>query len=139
LTINGIWLSGVGRLPKMGQSPFARTYGDEQTARGLARLSGVDREPAPVEAVTQWEPGRDNLMVLTDLVSPILNADPFHWCETIQGMDRDMAPIVSELQRNKQAELLLYPCNGQVYRLTSNSLLRFWRRPKNLTDHLVET
>ena len=138
LTINGIWMSGVGRLPKLGQSLFARVFGDERTVHGLARLSGIDFEPAPDEGESLWGQEGDSLMVMSDLIPTILHADPFHWCEVIQGVDQRMTPVVSELQRNKQAELLIYPCNGRVYRLTTNSLRRFWRRPKKLTEYFVE-
>lgn len=138
LTINGIWLSGVGRLPTMGQCPFAKVMGDERSARGLARLAHIEIEPVPGEGETLWNPSGDNLMVLTDLVQPVLDADPIAWREAIQRVEQMAVSAIAELQRNKQAELLIYPCNGQAYHVTHQSLRRFWRRSKKLTEHFEE-
>ncbi|MEN8177676.1 MAG: hypothetical protein ABFS39_03560 [Pseudomonadota bacterium] len=131
LTINGLWLSGIGQLPEVKQSRFDKVCGDDPTAVGMARLAKVQTEPVAVHELPCKE-GEENLMVLTDLVSPVLNADPYRWSDAITVLDRRIGLLADGLQRIKKSQLVLYPCNGDSYRVTAGLLRRFWLRTKKL-------
>lgn len=132
LTINGLWLSGVGNLPAVKPSRFDKVYSNDPTAVGLARLAKVQVEPVSTQVLACKE-GEENLLVLTDLVSPVLNVDPYRWSEAVTLLDQRAVSLAGELQRNKHCELVIYPCNGDSFRLTAGSLRRFWRRPRKIT------
>ncbi len=135
LTINGIWLSGAGKLPLVKQSRFTRVYSDDPTAQGLARLAKVEVEPLHTEELS-WAAGEENLLVLTDLVSAVLHADPYRWCAELDSLEQRVSLLVDKLQRIKQSQLVLYPCDGDCYLVGARSLRRFWRRIRKLSTLL---
>lgn len=133
VTINGIWLSGLGRLPELKASGFARVQSDDMTAAGLASLAGIGNASLH-EQLSPWTKGEENLMVLTDLVSPVLNADPYRWSDAVMQLDRKIEPVVQGMHGIKRGQLLIYPCNGERFRTTPGGLLRFWRAVKPLSN-----
>ncbi|MDJ0808242.1 MAG: hypothetical protein QNJ78_15600 [Gammaproteobacteria bacterium] len=132
LSINGIWLSGIGRLPEVNQCRFASVHSDDPTAVGLARLSRVPAQPVDAAALA-WSAGDEILMVLTDLLSPVLNVDPYRWSENVQLLENRIGSLIEQLRREKKREWVLYPCNGEKYAITAGALRRFWRRNKSIT------
>ncbi len=138
LTVNGIWMSGVGRLPEVKQSRFEKVYSEDPTAKGLAGLAGVEVEPVADDG-SPWAECEETLMVLTDLVSPLLNADPSCWSEVLSNLEQKIGLLAEDLQRIKKSQLVLYPCNGDCYEVTAGSLRQFWRRTKKTAsaDYLM--
>jgi len=136
LTINGIWLSGTGRLPESVPVAYAYVFAENQTAIGLAMLAGVPQDPIPDALEDAWRAGQETILLLTDLVSPVLNADAVRWSELLQILNGNVQRLLEAMKKMPQAELRLYPCNGECHWATAGSLHRFWRRTKKIQDML---
>jgi hypothetical protein len=137
LTINGIWLSGVGTLPEISPGIDFMIFTDEPAACGLARLAGLSIAPPAIPPAHAWAAGKQVLILWTELLAPVLHADLYHWAEALQKLEQRMTGLVDGLAQYRQSCLELYPCNGECYRLTAANLWRFWRRPRKMSHYLV--
>lgn len=133
LSINGLWLSGVGYLPEVGPVAYRKVYADDPLALGLAKIVDVPTAAVPDDYATLWEEGEESLLVLTGLVAPVLNADPVRWAEGMQALEGKLESLIKRMPRlEKNSCVQLYPCNGQCYSITPGSWRRFWRRLKKI-------
>lgn len=133
LTINGIWLSGVGKVPAIASGGYRKVFAEEPAALGLAQIAGV--WSAPVTEFV-WPAGEECLLVLTDLVAPILHADPYAWAEALQELEIKLAGLLGSMPSRRQSCLEIYPCNGGSYTLTTSTLRRFWRRTRKFPAYM---
>lgn len=126
LPVNGLWLSGAGRLPACFEFPFDRLYADHPLARGMAIVGGIDSG-----RVADWEPvvaDARSLLVYDRLLRPMWRADPLDWAEALEAFDAWLAGPLGALEGKQIDQLSICPCNGHRYRLTRPGLRRFWRR-----------
>ena len=129
VSINGLWLSGVGYLPEVTPVAYRKVYADDPLARGLAKIVDVPTAAVSDDYAAAWEEGEENLLVLTGLVAPVLNVDPVRWAEGMQALEGKLESLINRMPRIKKYPCLhLYPCNGQCYSITPGSWRRFWRR-----------
>jgi len=127
-SINGIWLSGGGRLPIATRSrlQFSQCYGDCILLKGLAELSAVASEQAvPVEVQ------ENSLLVIKDLHRSLLDADVSAWLGQLEVFERRLERLTK-----LGADLVLYPCNGQSYQYRPVHKLQFWRLKKSFWRQL---
>ncbi len=126
LPVNGLWVSGAGRLPERFVFPYDRLFADHPLPRGMARVGGV--VPAPL---ADWEPenGEGRALLVDDrLLRPVWRADPYDWTEALAAFDAWLAGPLRALSEKRLERLDIYPCNGARYRLDRRALRRFWRR-----------
>ena len=133
LTINGIWISGVGKLPVISPGKYSVVFTEEPAALGLAQLA--DLRIAPL-AEFVWSAGEKSLAVLTDLVGPVWHADPYAWAEALRKLEPRLTGLIDSMPDHKQGCLELYPCNGESFTLTRSTQRRFWRRTRKVTAYM---
>ncbi len=136
LTINGLWLSGVGTLPSLEKAPFERVFGEDPTCRGLAQLAGIQPQVIPDNLADAWSGEGEVLLSVTNLLPPVLNADPFHWAEQLARLDGKLQRLIGSLNGQQNARLHVYPCNGKRYTLRKTHRYRFWRHSRPIADLL---
>ncbi len=135
-TINGLWFSGVGLLPSLKSIPFERIIGDDPSSRGLALLAGMQPQTIPENIADVWLSEGETVLTVTDLLSPVLNADPIRWVEQLAALDEKLQQLTESLKARKNARILIYPCNGKRYTLQKKHRYRFWRRSRPLAGLL---
>ncbi|MBL3527600.1 MAG: hypothetical protein JMN27_08720 [gamma proteobacterium endosymbiont of Lamellibrachia anaximandri] len=136
LTINGLWLSGVGFLPSLKSILFERIIGDDPCSRGLALLAGMQPQAIPENIADVWLPEGETLLTVTDLLSPVLNTDSLRWVEQLAALDNKLQQLTESLKTRKNARIHIYPCNGKSYTLQKKHRYRFWRRSRPLAGLL---
>jgi hypothetical protein len=136
LSVNGIWLSGVGRLPDPIRCHWDRVYSEDPTALGLAKLANVECLSTTDNLPQAWNRSGNSLMVTTELLSPLLVGDLEHWIRQLQSLESDLAPLAKAMGRLGSGELWLHPCNGRSYRLTPVLLRKFWKRRQAFSCYL---
>jgi hypothetical protein len=137
LTINAVWLSGSGKLPRLSAGASFEVMANELNALGLAQIAGLTITPMPGADADIWSADGTCLMVWMDLLAPVLHGDPFAWVEAMHAMEIRLQGLVEALRSRGQGCLELLPCNGEVFAVTPWMLRRFWRRSKKMPDYLV--
>ena len=134
--INGLWFSGGGRLSKIHSSPFIYVQTDDAMARGLAVMSDTPVSGFTSDVPEMTEAEGAGLVVYSKLQRTTWRADPFDWSEGVAEFEAWLMPLVDRLRKKQIDEILLYPCNGDCYRVTAGALRRFWRRRKPFSHWL---
>jgi hypothetical protein len=134
--INGLWLWGGGRLPKLSHGIVQRVFSDHPLAAGLARLAGVRVDPLPQNG-ERLDGNGENVVFEEELLYPVVDVDAQSWCEGLVRLMPLLETLVDAVRRRGMDELVLYPCNGHCYRVTRSGLRRFWRRSKAVTEQLA--
>ncbi len=132
MPVNGLWFSGVGRLPQQLDSPFDLICGDDPLARGLGRVSITERQGLPVDTAALTALSGRLLLVDTRLQRPVWSADPYAWSEQINRFETWLEGLVEGVRQGAFRELVIHPCNGRKWIVTRASLRRVWRRPRAL-------
>jgi hypothetical protein len=137
LSVNGIWFSGGGSLPGSElELPFDRLFGDEALTRGLAQVAGIPVHPLPASSEELLAARGSSLVVYDRLWSWLLRGNLGDWREALAVMDGWLDGLLQGLRRKRFDQLLLYPCNGRVFRLDRAAVRRFWLRPRQLGSYL---
>ncbi len=139
LTINSVWLWGVGRLRGALRSPFTAIYGDGCVIRGLAAASGtVCADPPDTLAVITGE-SESSACVVLDHRFDDRQADA--WQRGVESLERAwFTPLVAALRRGEVQRLDLSLDNGSVYRLTPRQARRWrFRRTPDLRRYLANS
>jgi len=131
VAINGLWLSGGGRLPRSPKPRFAAVCSDDPTALGLARLAAVDLHADERDGFIASDGA--TLRTWSALLSPVLNADPYLWIEALEQLEAEVASL---LRQGGFRQLTIYPCTGRGYRITSGAMRRLWRRARPILQLL---
>lgn len=135
LPINGVWFSGAGVLPKELKPRVGHLFADSGLAWGAALHAGISFAclPTAVEEI----PDGDTLFIYEEMFRPVWRADPYDWYEALSRFNHWIEPIVAMLDRKQISELMIYPCDGQVYRATKQSLRQFWKRKTPITERFM--
>lgn len=126
LPVNGLWLSGAGRLPERFEFPFDQLFADHPLVQGMAIVGGIAHG-----TLSDWPPSRHQartLLLYDRLLRPVWRADPFDWADALSGFDTWLAGPLDALKRKQIEQILIYPCSGRLYRITRPGLRRVWRR-----------
>jgi hypothetical protein len=132
MPVNGVWLSGFGRLPATVASRFQKLYAGDHLARGLAVLSGSafdDRGPPDPDQ----RDGQPTLVVYDQLLRPSLRADPFAWWDQLTRFEVWLRPWLAQLRSGRIDTLRINGCDGMEFTLRRRHLLRFWRATRPLS------
>lgn len=129
--VNGIWIWGGGRAPRLERQPYTATYSDDVLALGLARLSGSTISPLPSDARGLAAGGSHDSS--RRVLVAIADASDLQWLES-----NWIAPIVSLVMAGQASELRLRafrPGRALGCRATRALLRRWWRRARPLDGH----
>ncbi len=132
MPVNGLWFSGVGRLPPVAAAPFDRVFGDAALLQGVARHAGVPAAPLPGPGECDLDPARRPLLLYDRLERPVWCADPHAWAGELERFEQWLAGWIDALARRELASLQIHSCDGSRWRLRRGALRRFWRRPREL-------
>lgn len=117
LPVNGLWLSGGGRLPEQTAQGFANYLGD-----GCLLTQGLQQHAAQTtDRVLQVEhtAGR-----------AVLDANPQAWLEAVKQLD-------TKLEQAMQEALVFYPCDGEAFHWQPKMKYRWWRQNRSLDLELL--
>ena len=142
LPVNSLWLWGEGGLPRAHadtrEAVINRVLSDNISARGLAGFDHIACEPLPADviALTQQLCHGEHVCVVMDaLYSAVSYGDVGAWqTQMLAFYQTWLSPLVDFAMRQK-IPLLIYPCDGSAYQLSSSSRLRLWRRG-GINNHL---
>jgi hypothetical protein len=137
-TINGLWVWGGGSLNEFQpESDYARVFGQDALASGLAAAAGLRARALPEDAGGLVDDrGEGAVLALLDgLWRPVLDADGPSWVDALGRLELWLRPLV-EGGRLAGARLRIYPCDGACYGISRRGLRRFWRRPVSLGRRL---
>lgn len=134
--INGLWLSGGGKLADRPQTRLTALYGDSPLLRGLARAAGQPIEPLPERAASLLGQEGEGLVCYDRLQRSVLCADPYGWREQLGQFENWIKSLLDAIRTKQLHSLQLYTCNGHCYQLDRAALRRFWKRRRPLADRL---
>lgn len=115
--LGGLWFSGGGALPSVGEGPVGRLMGDCLLSQGLLSL----------------RPGTDagELRVDHALDVALMHNDAVAWLQAVSVIEGQLEALLTD-----GAELQLHPGHGLVYRWHARSARRFWRPKRPLFGYL---
>lgn len=136
MPISGLWFSGFGYSPERVSSQYRHIFGDDTLTAGLAKSSATPlsrvreckKELLPKSGAT--------LVVYPDLQRPEWRADTFDWTEKVSEFGAWLELRLDDLMHDRNAELLLYPCDGRMFRFNRFSRYRIWRPSRPLSTWL---
>jgi hypothetical protein len=134
--INGLWLYGGGRFQVLESGPYGRVWSDLPLAKGLAAAADIQ-----VDAVGARQAGTfqgSELLVMDELHKPVRDTDPHGWCQQLEQVAERIEGLVEEVRCGSLKALNLYPCNGELYRITRAGLRRFWRRGRGFSERVQQ-
>lgn len=132
LSINGVWLWGVGPLPaSTAKLPWQALLSDDVCARGVARQHAITPQAVPTDYAT-WSADHApaaTLMVLSSLRDAVWQADERGMQLAITHLlEQWLLPAWDAVAAGKLSEFTVYACDGRSFRWTRALLRRFWRR-----------
>jgi hypothetical protein len=137
-TINSLWPWGQGRLPDDIQANFQTVWSNDPVVAGLCAHAGSPCLASPVRY--QTASGRA-LTILDRLSTPARTLEALAWREALLALERDwLAPAAAALKRGECTGLRLIGTRfghspaAVAYELNRSDLLRFWRKPRPLTE-----
>ena len=137
-TVNSLWPWGQGRLPDTIQSNFSAVWSDDPVIAGLCAHAGMSCLMPPDHY--QSANGRV-LAILDSLATSARMLEALAWREALLAFERDwLVPAVAALKRGECAGLRLIGTRlggapaSVAYELKRSDLLRFWRKPRPLTE-----
>jgi len=138
MPIGGLWFSGFGCLPEQTiSSSYRHIFGDDALTAGLARLSATPLRNASTLADELVGKAGASLVIYPDLQRPVWRADPYDWMEKLGGFCAWLEARIDDLLRGRVDELLLYPCDGRLFRMSRQHRYRLWRSTKPLPAWLL--
>lgn len=127
--VNGIWVWGGGRAPRISHAPYAVVYSDDVLALGLGRLSGAAALPLPKHA--------DELAAATaqDAAHRVLVA--IAGASDLESLESNwVQPMMALVTTAQASELVLRVFRStEVFgcKVTRTLLRRWWRRARPLS------
>lgn len=136
--VNSLWPWGQGRLPEKIQANFAAIWSDDPVIAGLCRHAGMPCLAPP----ERFQPASKPVLAFVEtLAAPVRSLDALAWREALLAVERDwLAPAIQALKRGQSTGLRLIGTRlGQqpksiAWELKRGDLLRFWRKPRPLTE-----
>jgi len=132
MPIGGLWFSGFGYMPERIAPRYRHMFGADRLTAGLAGLTGT-----PFSKVEDWREellpkSGASLFVYSSLQRPVWRADTLDWAEKVAELGVWLGQRLDELAQGRLDELMLYPCDGRVFRFTRRHRYSFWRGSKPL-------
>ncbi|OQX30194.1 MAG: hypothetical protein B0D96_01405 [Candidatus Sedimenticola endophacoides] len=128
-TVNGGWISGIGREPRGLVSPVSAIYSDDALGKGLALASGLSPAALPGQGGGIGAPEGDTLVIFDAIERTLPGACPSEWSRAVAGLEQWLTPAIDRIGPDWRG-IRLYPCDGRTFELTASGKRRFWRRGK---------
>ncbi len=143
MPFNSLWLWGGGVLPEPAGGGSLAVMADDAFTRGLSLAMGGKAHPLPF-STEDWLAagleGQSTLIVVDHLQAASLQEAPEKWGEALRRQERHwFSPLLQGLREGKIGRLELHLAgmhSVRTYHLTRQSLLKFWRRPRQLGAYL---
>lgn len=137
-TVNSLWPWGQGSLPEKTQASFAAIWSDDPVIAGLCRQAGMPCLAPP----ERFQPASGAVLAFVEtLAAPVRSLDALAWREALLTIERDwLAPALAALKRGQCTGLRLIGTRlggapeSVTWELKRGDLLRFWRKPRPLTE-----
>jgi hypothetical protein len=137
-TVNSLWPWGQGRLPDAIQANFKLVLSDDPVVAGLCAHAGMPCLLPP----DRYQPANGRVLVILDsLATSARTLEALAWREALLTFERNwLAPAIVALKRGECTELRLIGTRvggapaSVAYALKRSDLLRFWRKPRPLTE-----
>lgn len=137
-TVNSLWPWGQGSLPGTLQADFNAVWSTDPVMAGLCVHAGMPCAAPP----ERFEPaGGRVLAIIETLATPARTLEALAWRDALQAFERDwLAPALAALKRGecKGLRLIGIRLGGApatlALGLSRGALLRFWRKPRPLTE-----
>ncbi|MFQ5658888.1 MAG: hypothetical protein ACE5GZ_00570 [Gammaproteobacteria bacterium] len=138
LTINSLWLWGIGQLPEILPRKWSMLISDDPVAQGLAMLSGTPFTSLQIDA-EEIIHGADNtgevLIVIVTAQAHSSYGDFCAWRRELEDLEHHwFTPIVKALEEDRMKQLTILTNNNE-FTCTRRTLLKFWRRQRRLLDY----
>lgn len=136
--VNSLWPWGQGSLPADIQANFRTVWSGDPVVAGLCAHAGMPCLAPP----DRFQPlGGRVLAMLDSLAAPARTLEALAWRAALLAFERDwLAPAVTALKRGECKSLRLIGTRlggtpaSVAYELQRSDLLRFWRKPRALTE-----
>ncbi len=130
--INGIWLSGFGKIPKVSTA-YAKCYSNMPLMRGLAKLSSIYCESIPERLSSIAQVKGDQLVLISDLLDYEVAGDIHGWMEYTMHLSGRIGSLLSDLKFANHQEIVIDTCNGKSFYITNRSYyFKCYKKSKNL-------
>ena len=137
-TVNSLWPWGAGMLPQKIKPGFEMAWSDDPVIAGLCAHAGLPSRLPPA----RYAPATGRVLaMLESLAVPARTFDALAWRDALQTLERDwLMPALTALKRGECRSLrvigtrLRTPPDTVAYDIKRSDLLRFWRKPRPLTE-----
>ena len=137
-TVSSLWPWGQGSLPAAVSSAFTLVWSQDPVIEGLCALAGTACRPLP----ERFHPVHGDVLALQPALSASATArDALGWRIALQALEREwLAPALAALKQGICKELRLVGNSADdasrtiALIMTRDSLWRFWRRARPLTE-----
>jgi hypothetical protein len=137
-TVNSLWPWGQGCLPDEIQANFSVVWSNDPMIVGLCRHAGMPCLAPP----ERFQPASGPVLALVEtLAAPVRRLDALAWREALLAIESDwLAPALAALKRGHSTGLRLIGTRlgsapeSVAWELKRGDLLRFWRKPRPLTE-----
>ncbi|MDR4653288.1 MAG: phosphoglycerate mutase [Nitrosomonas sp.] len=141
LAINSLWFWGGGFLPQSASSPYSTVWSNDDFARALALLCGINHRKSPDTAeswLRQVDSSTENqLIVLDDLLNNEKYNDAYQWRENLKKLENDwFLPLYTALKNNRIHSVRISSVNEKFshdFFVKPSSLWKFWSTIKPLS------
>jgi hypothetical protein len=138
--INGLWLWGGGRRPRVHGRPFSHVAAGDALALALATLSAAQTLSAESgAALCRAADGRAAHALVVAETPSARYGDDAAWRQALVGIERAWcAPLLAALRARaieQLAVIALHPRACLRFEVRPADLLRLWRRPRPLLEH----
>lgn len=137
-TVNSLWPWGQGTLPDSIQANFKAVWSDDSVVAGLCTHAGM---PCFVPPERYQSANGRVLAIIDSLAAPARTLEALAWREALLAFERNwLAPAIAALKRGECTGLRLIGTRlggtpaTVAYELKRSDLLRFWRKPRPLTE-----
>lgn len=126
MPVSGLWLSGGGPLPAVGDHGIGLVAGNDPLLRGAAMHAGVDCQAGPLD------PQENMLIVRQGCHSAWLAMDFSTWLEELRQIDNLLRGWIQD-----RIQVILYPCNGRCWHWRTQNKMRLWRRKREMAHYVT--
>ncbi|MET0026782.1 MAG: hypothetical protein ABW101_04030 [Candidatus Thiodiazotropha sp.] len=132
LPVNGLWISGIGRLPEV-QTSYHKVFADSPLAKGLAQMAGIPCDPDYHSLLEGLLSDGRYLVVMSDMLDAEIDVQGEAWLEAIELTEQRLLKLV-EIMDHRDDRINLYTCDGSCFvaRSRAGFLDRF--RPRKRLD-----
>ena len=133
--VNGLWLSGAGRLPQVGDLTWQKIYSDGVLGQGFAKLLGQESVPMQ-QGIDAQEPIAESLLIVEKARDFCSHQEWQLWRDLVNDLEEKwFAPLLAKMLKREVDRIVLYS-DKHCYQLDRKNLRRWWRRVRPLANYI---